>query len=385
VLVTYRPRPGAPVERIQGDKKIRLSQRQAPAFVLAVVALLVAAGAATAEPSTITSKEGEAQQVLAQIARIDRSLDHAVEAYNRANIRLGEIERDQERNRFELQVARGNLRHAQAALSERIVAIYKSGEQNSTLEVLLGSRSLDDLLNRIDAVNRVSDQDAHVMQEVISFRRQVVRRERALARAHAEQARVVRARAAERSRIQHQLSERQALLGSIRSEIVKLRAAERARQAALARQVRARLPQQTAAVQSQAAQNPVGVAIASPEGAVVAPPSRYGGVVGVAMQYLGTPYVWGGASPSGFDCSGFVMYVYAQLGVSLPHSSYAQWGMGVPVSQDQLQPGDLVFFYGLGHVGIYIGGGQYIHSPHTGDVVKISSISGGYVGARRIL
>ena len=103
------------------------------------------------------------------------------------------------------------------------------------------------------------------------------------------------------------------------------------------------------------------------------------------MRYLGVPYVWGGASPSGFDCSGLTMYVYAQVGVSLPHSSYAQYGMGVAVSQSQLQPGDLVFFYGLGHVGIYIGGGQYIHAPHTGDVVKISSLGSGYVGARRIL
>ena len=104
------------------------------------------------------------------------------------------------------------------------------------------------------------------------------------------------------------------------------------------------------------------------------------------MRYLGTPYVWGGASPSGFDCSGFTMYVYAQVGVSLPHSTYAQYGMGVAVSRSQLQPGDLVFLYGLGHVGIYIGGGQYIHAPHTGDVVKISSLpTSGYVGARRIL
>jgi cell wall-associated NlpC family hydrolase len=83
------------------------------------------------------------------------------------------------------------------------------------------------------------------------------------------------------------------------------------------------------------------------------------------------------------------MYAYAQVGVSLPHSSYAQYGMGVPVSYDQLQPGDLVFFDGLGHVGIYIGGGQFIHAPHTGDVVKISSMSGWYassfVGGRRIL
>jgi cell wall-associated NlpC family hydrolase len=79
--------------------------------------------------------------------------------------------------------------------------------------------------------------------------------------------------------------------------------------------------------------------------------------------------------------------VYAQLGISLPHYAAAQYGYGTPVSRDQLQPGDLVFFDGLNHVGIYIGGGQMVHAPHTGDVVKISPISefgAGYVGARRI-
>ena len=83
------------------------------------------------------------------------------------------------------------------------------------------------------------------------------------------------------------------------------------------------------------------------------------------------------------------MYVYAQLGVSLPHYTGAQFQYGVPVARDQLEPGDLVFFDGLGHVGIYVGGGQFIHSPQTGDVVKISSLGEGfyaatYDGARRI-
>jgi cell wall-associated NlpC family hydrolase len=82
------------------------------------------------------------------------------------------------------------------------------------------------------------------------------------------------------------------------------------------------------------------------------------------------------------------MYVYAQVGVSLPHNAAMQYGYGSPVSMANLAPGDLVFFNGLGHVGIYIGGGQFIHAPHTGDVVKISSLSGWYsstfVGARRL-
>jgi cell wall-associated NlpC family hydrolase len=82
------------------------------------------------------------------------------------------------------------------------------------------------------------------------------------------------------------------------------------------------------------------------------------------------------------------MYVYAQVGISLPHYTVSQYGMGTAVSRSQLQPGDLVFFDGLGHEGIYIGNNQFIHAPHTGDVVKISSISGWYastyVGARRL-
>ena len=98
-------------------------------------------------------------------------------------------------------------------------------------------------------------------------------------------------------------------------------------------------------------------------------------------------YVWGGATPAGFDCSGLVMYVYAQLGISLPHFAARSTSSGVAVSEDQLQPGDLVFFDALDHVGIYIGGGEFVHAPHTGDVVKISTLAeyaSGYVGARRL-
>ena len=109
------------------------------------------------------------------------------------------------------------------------------------------------------------------------------------------------------------------------------------------------------------------------------------------MQHLGTPYVWGGASPGGFDCSGLVMWAFAQVGVSLPHSSYAQYGSGVPVSRDQLQPGDLVFFDGLGHVGIYIGGGQFVaraaHRRRREDLEPRATrwYASTFVGARRIL
>ena len=120
---------------------------------------------------------------------------------------------------------------------------------------------------------------------------------------------------------------------------------------------------------------------------------RYGGVVSIAAQYLGIPYKWAGATPeTGFDCSGLVQYVFAQLGVLLPHNTVAQWNSpnAVPVPRNQLQPGDLVFFANLDHVGIYIGNGDFIDAPHTGAFVRIDSLSGAweranYTGARRIV
>ena len=103
-----------------------------------------------------------------------------------------------------------------------------------------------------------------------------------------------------------------------------------------------------------------------------------------AARYLGTPYVWGGTSPSGFDCSGFTQYVFKNAaGVSLPRTTYDQINVGTPVAYSDLQPGDLVFPH-TGHVGIYIGGGQMIHAPSTGDVVKVSSVYKFYT-ARRVV
>ena len=109
-----------------------------------------------------------------------------------------------------------------------------------------------------------------------------------------------------------------------------------------------------------------------------------------ARNFVGVPYRWGGSSPTtGFDCSGFVRYIYARFGRDLPHSSYGDYDMGVRVSRGALRPGDLVFFDGVGHVGMYVGGGRFIHAPHSGTDVQVTSLSdpwyrATYVGARRI-
>jgi cell wall-associated NlpC family hydrolase len=411
-----------------------------PRFLLAtlVVAVpLAAAAAGTAAPPTVAEKQSEAARVLAEIGRIDRQLSHTVDAFDGARVQLAALDGQLRRNRAALVRARRTLRIAQTRLERRMVEIYTS-EQPTALDILLGASSLSDLLDELDTAQKVAAQDDQVAQEAAAARADLGRRQAELKRARGAQRQTVARLAATRERIRGALARRRELLASIHTEIVQIRARERARERRLAAEARARLKRErllalaaqrereraraqaraaaatTASSSSSAAATPAtapaATASSSPPPApspAPAPPAQSSpppappppvssGPIGrghpeaaaIAARYLGVPYRWGGASPSGFDCSGLVMYVYAQLGISLPHYTVAQYHMGVAVSRSRLQSGDLVFFDGLGHVGIYIGQNQFIHAPHTGDVVKVSSITGWYaqtyVGARRI-
>jgi peptidoglycan DL-endopeptidase CwlO len=375
-------------------------KRQAALLALGLTALLVFAligvGGATADP-TISSKREQAQAILAQIRDMDSNLSHAIETYNLANIQLNSIDQELEANGRHLTIAKSSLSVAQSHIAKRLRALYINGDSGGAVEVILGARSLDDLLDRLDIAARVGGQDSQVLTDVRRFRDEVKTRRTKLRDDRHRQAQIVAQRAEKKRWIEGQLAERQRLLASVRDEIQRMEAAERRRQAQLEAQARARLAAAAEAARHARQQTlelsgePAGAFTSDSATTVSPPPAKYGGVVGVAMQYLGTPYVWGGASPGGFDCSGLVMYAYGQIGVSLPHNAAMMYNsVGVYVSRDQLQPGDLVFFDGLGHMGMYIGGDQFVHAPHTGDVVKISSLNDSwyastYVGAKRVV
>ncbi|RDI73677.1 NlpC/P60 family [Gaiella occulta] len=409
---------------VQPSGKFRTAHVGSWAFLAAValagvLAALLGAAGASANPS-IREKRAQAQAILQQVQELDGEVGAAAERWNGANYRLGQLSRDLRSARADLLRAQEGVKVSQARIGARLRELYVNGEPASAVEVLLGAKSLTEIVDVLDAKNRIASQDSRIARDLRSYRERVALRRQQLAKARAQQAEIVRRRAAEKAAIESKLAERKRLLASVQGEVRRLLAQERVRQAELRRQAEIRLAQEQAAAaaaarQAAAAQAranaeaganevapqaaadavPPGGAAAAPDAQIPAPPPADAGkgaqVVAIAMQYLGVKYVWGAASPSvGFDCSGLTMYVFNQVGVSLPHYAAAQYAMGVPVSKADLQPGDLVFFRGLGHMGIYIGGGNMIHAPHTGDVVKITPLSDPYyvanwVGARRVL
>jgi cell wall-associated NlpC family hydrolase len=292
-------------------------------------------------------------------------------------------------NDVRLSAARTNLKHARHALNISIISAYKN-PQPDPLQAALEARNFGQVLEQFALLDRANSYNASILHDIRDYQKQVDQSQRALN--HERNTR--RDNVAELKSLKSQIdssiaSAKQRYAGlrvKVRRLIAERRAAERAASLRIAEQTR---QLQAASTDPPPVAFVAGAPSADPGATPTAPPPSTLGEAAVseALKQLGTPYVWGGAAPGGFDCSGLVSWAYAQAGLGgLPHFTGALWATGTHISSSELAPGDLVFFNGLNHVGMYIGGGNFVHAPHTGDVVKISSMAshGGFVGAVRV-
>jgi peptidoglycan DL-endopeptidase CwlO len=411
----------------------------------------VCAKAVPATTPQIAAKKAEAAQVLQEISAIDEQLNATSEQYDGARVRLQALRKNLKAEQAQLGAAKARYQLAQRRAAKFVVWLYTSPHASS-LDVILGARNIGDMLALSDAENAISRRATAITNQAASAKASLEQKVQQLNRDRAAAASTVRELSARKTEILQGLAERRTLLKQVEGQVEKLEAAERARQARLAAIARARVEaeikaraaaqaaaaaaarqaaaQQAAAVKAAQARaaaaattttTPDGSTTTTPAAVTTTPaattttpaapppittasgpfinpsplvptsdlPAGHPSAAQIALQYLGVPYLWGGSTPAGFDCSGLVTYVFAQLGVVLPHFAAAQWEFGAPVAVSQLQPGDLVFFDALDHVGIYLGNDQFIDAPHTGSWVRIDTLSEPwyhkhYVGARRV-
>ncbi len=330
-------------------------------------ALVVVASPVSARPRSLGALKARAKAVLSEIDRYDQNLEIAIEEYNHAEEELAQTRAGIEEATVDLTRSKRVLTHSRRVFSRRLDSIYRNGKV-SFVEVFFGAKSFDEFLTRLDLLRRIGDQDGRIVSAIKAHKRQVEHRRADLKAQEVRQAAMKRRVEAHKADIEERLAYRRKMLRGlkkdIKKEIARIKAIEAARQAALERQVSADVAQQIS----------------------VSTGGQRSDVVRIALTQLGKPYQYGAAGPDSFDCSGLTMWCYAQVGVSLPHYSGDQYNSGTHVARDRLQPGDLVFFGNpIHHVGMYVGGGSFIHAPHTGDVVKISSLGDrwDYVGATR--
>ena len=358
-----------------------------------------------------------------QIYALNGEIEPLVQTIESNNTQMEQIKVEVENTQKEIETAKEEIAKTEEVLGKRVRELYKSGGQSSYIMLLFSAESFNDLISKIESTSRLVKIDKKIVKELEekqdslndkitsldeknneltkineetqkSLSELEVKKdeqETLVAQVQAEQDEFEREflSVSERTLVQAQYS----VIESSSSSIADLNSAISQLRSIRDGQLKSDIVKEEVNAKIEAAQAKISELQAAIDAANAASkPSRGdstvsatgNAVVDYAYKFLGTPYQWGGTTPSGFDCSGFTQYVFKNAaGVSLPRTTYDQINVGVAVSYNDLQPGDLVFPH-TGHVGIYVGGGQMIHAPSTGDVVKVSSVYKFYT-ARRIL
>jgi peptidoglycan DL-endopeptidase CwlO len=290
-----------------------------------------------------------------QLDRLNRESDQLVEQYNQSNETLKRIRRSLKGLRAQASGAEADVRKLRAVLGARASAAYVQGA-GSAVAAVLGSDDPAAAIARVQVLELLAANDGDLMEQLGVAGKALGERQRDLVAAEKSQAAEVDRLAAKKAEVERAADKTRALLA-------RMRAADRS-------------------------------SVPSRPSAPVAPPPSGGGggggsgsaaaVVAYARAQVGKPYCYGGSGPGCFDCSGLTMMAWRQAGVSLPHSSSAQYNVGRRISAGELQPGDLVFYYSpISHVSVYIGNGQRISATHTGDYVRVQSLGSSIVGFAR--
>jgi cell wall-associated NlpC family hydrolase len=350
------------------------------------------AGLATATPAQagrIADVRAQADRAWAKIQSDGQRLEGVVERSNGARLRLAQTEDSIRQNQKVLAATRINLVHAEGALSASLISAYKSPVPDP-LEAALEAHNFGQVLEQFALLDRTNTYNASMLNAIRGYRVEIVQRRRTLSRERDQRRAVAAELESLQARIRGSVAAEKRRYRGLQAEVRQLIEARRRAEVAASRRVAAK----TQALRVDAASvvvNDIGGVSTIDEvssAPLPAPSSVAAGAVGVALSQLGAPYVPGGAAPSGFDCSGLVSWAYARAGhPGLPHFTGDLWTAGTRIgSTSELAPGDLVFFDGLGHVGMYLGGGQFVEAPHSGDVVKVSNLASrrDYIGAVRI-
>jgi cell wall-associated NlpC family hydrolase len=343
-------------------QRIHLTRIITLMFLGTMALLLISAPAAPAAGSVAKAKE-RLQIVQARLDDVSTQSEIAVEKYNQATSQLDAVQAKIEENQRQLETARKNLETANDQLVQRARNIYKSRDV-SVVDVIFQADSFDELISQMDMMERLGNSDVDTVHAIASYKREIKNRRVRLQADEKQATRLVADREQHKNELYALQGDLQDLTGKIQKQIKKLKYQAK---------LRAQL-----ALQGYSGPIPGPVDPNSP---------GHPEVVALAQQYFGVPYVWGGAGPSGFDCSGLTMYVYAKIGIGMSHGATDQQRSSTPVALSDLRPGDLIFFGNASfshHVAIFVEGTTCIEAPHTGDVVRYGTWTGrdAWIGGR---
>ncbi len=307
-------------------------------------------------------KQKKIAAAVSYLSKLATDLEQSTEDLQEIKERRQKVKKQVKEAKSNVRSAKVSLDSAQETLERTVKEIYKNGNV-SYMSVLLGASNFEDFIGKF-----------YLLESVASNRADAVNNVTALRKAYDEKYAKYEEKLAELTDLEEQAEEKS-------TTITKSIAA----QVNFLNKLDSKVVANINAVDTAKASQKWLAKYAGSKSKEGSHPE----IVSIAAQYLGVPYVWGGETPAGFDCSGIVMYCYNKIGISLPHFARSQYDCGTKIAKEALMPGDLVFFgpnvEGIHHVGIYVGKGKYLHAPKTGDVVKVSNLSdrSDYVGACR--